>query len=82
MIKTLALIIFNFKKFIYFLPLLFSDLWRFLTHIGDDAFLLPRIMIQLRRGYVIIEEHKTIVFIIIAVIIVSVLIWNIYFKKK
>ena len=82
MIKTLALIIFNFKKLVYFLPLLFDDLSRFLTYIGDDVFLLPRIMMQLRRAYVVIEEHKTIVFIIIAVIIISILIWNIYFKKK
>ena len=81
MIKTLALIIFNFKKFIYFLPLLFSDLWRFLTHIGDDAFLLPRIMIQLRRGYDIIEEHKIIVLIVVVVIIVSVIVWKKYYKN-
>ena len=81
MIKTLALIIFNFKKLVYFLPLLFDDLSRFLTYIGDDVFLLPRIMMQLRRAYVVIEEHKTIVFIIIVVIIVSVIIWKKYYKN-
>ena len=51
-------------------------------HIGDDTLLLPRIMVQIRRAYILVEEYKTIVFIVIAVIIVSTLIWNIYFKKK
>ena len=82
MIKTLALIALNFKKIIAALTLLFSDIGRVLMHIGDDTLLLPRIMVQIRRAYILVEEYKTIVFIVIAVIIVSTLIWNIYFKKK
>jgi|TARA_R100000093_G_scaffold67847_1_gene39322 hypothetical protein len=82
MIKTLALIVLHFKKIIAGLTLLFSDIGRVLMHIGDDTLLLPRIMVYLRRVYILVEEYKNIVFIVIAVIIVSAIIWNIFFKKK
>ena len=80
-IKFLLTLIFKFKQTITGIGLFFSELGRSLALVGDDMFLLPRIMIQLRRGYDIIEEHKTIVFIIIVVIIVSVIVWKKYYKN-